>query len=60
MATTTMEQQQSNDDGLASAVPPIQGNNQFMSTVWGQDDKREGQFWGTEKGQKRVELEAIG
>ena len=39
---------------LASAVPPIRGNNPLMLTVWGGADKREGQFWGdgmTEKGQ---------
>ncbi len=54
-----MERQRSDDDGLASAVPPIQGNNQLMLTVWGGVDEREGQFWGTE-GQKRVEVEAIG
>jgi hypothetical protein len=47
-----------NNDGLTSAVPPIRGNNQLMSTVWGGVGKREGRFWGTE-GQKRVEVEVI-
>ena len=59
MATMTMERGQSDGDGLASAVPPIRGNNQLMSTVWGGVDEREGRFGGTE-GQKRVEVEAIG
>ena len=59
MATTTMERRRSDGDGLMSAVPPIRGNNQLMSTVWGGVDEREGRFWGTE-GQKRVEVEAIG
>ncbi len=59
MATTTMEQQQSDGDGLASAVPPIWSNNQLMLTVWGGVNKREGRYWGTE-GQKRVKVEAIG
>jgi hypothetical protein len=31
---------------LASAAPPIRGNNQLMSTVWGGVDEREGQFFG--------------
>ncbi len=34
MATMTMEQQQSDGDGLMSTVLPIRGNNQLMSTVW--------------------------
>jgi hypothetical protein len=55
----TKEQQQSDGDGLASAVPPIRGNNQLMLTVWGGVDERERRFWGTQ-GQKRVEVEAIG
>ena len=59
MATMMMECQQSDGDGLASALPPIRGNNQLMSTVWGRVDEREGQFRGKE-GQKRVEVEAIG
>jgi hypothetical protein len=56
---TTMERRQCDGIGLASAVPPIRGNNQLMLTVWGGVDKREGRFKGTE-GQKRVEVEAIG
>ena len=59
MATMTMKRQKSDGDGLVSAVPPIRGNNQLMSTVWGGVDKREGQFWGTE-GQRWVEVEATG
>ena len=46
MATTTMERRRSDGDGLASAVPPIRGNNQLMSTVWGGVVEREGRFWG--------------
>ena len=42
MATTTMERRQSDGDGLTSAVPPIRGNNQLMSTGWGGVDEREG------------------
>jgi hypothetical protein len=43
---------------LASAAPPIHGNNQLMQTVWGGGDKREGQFGGIEP-QKRVKVELI-
>ncbi len=49
MATTAIEQQRFDGDGLVSAVPPIRGNNQLMLTVWGVEvDEREGRFWGTE------------
>ena len=40
------------------ATPPIWGNKQLMSTVWGGVDKREGQFRGGGR-QKRVEVEEI-
>ncbi len=43
---------------LASAAPPIQGINQLMWSVWGGEDKREGEFGGIEP-QKRVEVELI-
>jgi hypothetical protein len=43
---------------LASAAPPIQGNNQLMWTVLGGGDEREGQFWGIEP-QKGVMVELI-
>ena len=59
MAMTTMERRQSDGDGLVSAVPPIRGINQLMSTIWRGVDEREGRFRGME-GQKRVDLEAIG
>ncbi len=62
---TTMGRRQCDDNGrsatcrtLASAAPTIQGNNQLMWTVWGQGDKREGQFGGI-KPQKRVMVELI-
>jgi hypothetical protein len=42
-----------------SAVPPIRGNNQLMTTVWGGVEEREGQFCVT-GGQKMVEGEVIG
>ena len=55
MATRTNGRRRCDGDGrpatrrtLASAAPPIQGNNQLMSTVWGGVDKREGQFRGGE------------
>ncbi len=41
---------------LASAAPPIQGNNQQVWTIWGGGDKREGQFGGIEP-QKRVKVD---
>jgi len=50
--TTTMERRRCDGDGLASAVPPIRGNNQLMSTVWVGVDQKEGRFRGTE-GQER-------
>ncbi len=63
--TTAMVQRQCNGNGrpatcrtLASAVSPIQGNNQLMWPVWGGGDKREGQFGGIEP-QKRVKVELI-
>ncbi len=43
---------------LASAVSPIQSNNQLMWTVWGGGDEREGQF-GVIEPQKRVKVELI-
>jgi hypothetical protein len=43
---------------LASAVPPIKGNNQLMWTVWGGGDEREGQLGGIEP-HKRVKVELI-
>ena len=61
MATSTIGRQRFDSDGLpathrmlASAAPPIRGNNQLMLTVRGGVDERDGQFWGegaTEKGQ---------
>jgi hypothetical protein len=54
-----MEQQRSDGDGLASAVTPIQGNNQLMSTVWGGVVERKGRFWGDGTAEK-VEVESIG
>ena len=59
MAMTMMERQRSDGNVLASAVPPIRGNKQLMSTVWGGANKREGRFRGME-GQIMVEVEAIG
>ena len=43
---------------LASAMPPIKGNNQLIWTVWGGGDEREGQSGGMEP-QKRMEVELI-
>ncbi len=43
---------------LASAAPPIQGNNQLMWIVQEGGDKREGQFGGIES-QKGVKVELI-
>ncbi len=63
--TTTMGQQGCGGNGqpatcrmLASAAPPIQGNNQLMWTVWGGGDKRGEQFGGIEP-QERVKVESI-
>jgi len=65
MVTRTNGWQRCNGDGrlatrrtLASAVPPIWGNNQLMLTVWGEVDERKGQFFGAGQ-QKRVEVEEI-
>jgi hypothetical protein len=59
-----MGRQQCDGDGwpatcrtLASAIPPIEGNNQPMWTVWGGGDEREGQFGGQKTSdQAKVEL----
>jgi hypothetical protein len=63
--TMTMGRQQCDGNGrtatcrmVASAAPPIKGNNQLMWTVWRGGDKREGRFGGNEP-QKTVKLELI-
>jgi hypothetical protein len=54
MATRMTKQRQSDGNGLASAVPPIGGNNQLMLTVGAESTRERDNFrgWKDRKGSR--------